>query len=573
MKRWLQHAIPFCLALLMLVPAYAVDNGQQTTGKRTYQQMFSDVPETHWAFTSIAELSERKAINGYPDEKFYPKNTVTRAEFAKILVVASGLNAQAVPASSFSDVPTTEWSSPFIETAKPYLTGFTSGKRLLFKPNTAALREDVAVAIVRLKGYDTRLADLSILSTMFKDADSISNVARPYVALAVENGLINGLPDGTFRGQATITREEAAAILWRAFQYGNDNKVIPGETPAPVLPTPTAPKGKTYNVETLATFAGTSFFDAMQIVTTGSNDIYVLAQNRIYLVKDGKSTVVMDGDSLTYKISDKELITQVFHKAKTDAGFLPYIEGGESVTFSEGRIVGLAYDKIKDRVLALYAFPATPTYYDTTSDYDYVSMRAVYDVTKWEQPTSRHISNASSASILDFRNGPPNWRSEMQPLVLGNNLYAEAGVFDLTPGIDNAYSFKNVDGFSGNHYHFANIKGQLTGFENAKWHIYDMAAEYKDTSYTYVPDVSFSGGVAFDETNAYIMGDDHQIYQISFTPGKSGMKSPLLLSTEKIDVRDGKTIGRVTALALDADGSFIFFDCDNGLLRKLSVIK
>ena len=572
MKQWLQRAIPFCLALLMVIPAYAVDYGQQTTGERTYQQIFSDVPETHWAFVFIAELSERKAINGYPDGRFYPKNTVTRAEFAKIMVAAAGLNAQAVSVSSFSDVPTTEWSSPFIETAKPYLTGFTAGNQLWFKPSTAALREDIAVAVVRLKGYDTRLADFSMLSTMFKDTDSISNAAKPYVALAVENGLMNGFPDGTFRGQATITREEAAAILWRAFQYGNDNKVIPGDgMPASVPATPAAPNGKPHKVETLAAFPGTGFFDAMQIVTTGSNEIYVLAKNSIYLVQDGKSTMVMDGDTLTYEISDKELITQVFHKTKTDAGFLPYIEGGESVVFSEGRIVGLAYDKEKDRVLALHTFPATSTYYGT-SDYDYVAMRAVYDVTKPE-PISRHIRSASSASILDFTNGPPYWRAELQPLVMGNNLYAETGVFDLTPGIDNAYSFQYIAGFSGNHYHFANIKGQITGFESSKWHVYDIAAGYKATPYPYAPDVPYSGAVTFDETNAYILGEDHQIYQIPFTPGKSGMKSSLLLPSDKIDIRDGKPIGRVTALALDAEGSFIFFDCDNGLLRKLSVTK
>lgn len=67
---------------------------------------------------------------------------------------------------------------------------------------------------------------------MFSDVDAISTAAQPYVALAVENGMISGYEDGTFRGQATITRGEAAAMLWRAFQYGGDSKLIPGETPA-----------------------------------------------------------------------------------------------------------------------------------------------------------------------------------------------------------------------------------------------------------------------------------------------------------------------------------------------------
>lgn len=233
-------AMLLTLALsLSLCTAYAVNYGDELNpDEKTYTQTFTDVPTKHWAFQYIAELVERGAINGYPDGKFYPDNIVTRQEFAKIMVAAAGLTATPAKQSSYTDVPLTHWASPFVETSKPYMTAYKTAAGLSFRPSEGALREDIAVAVVKLKGYDTRLADLSLLTTMFTDVSAISESAKPYVALAVENGLISGYGDSTFRAQNTIARSEAAAILWRAFQYGNDEKVTPDETPATPTPTP-----------------------------------------------------------------------------------------------------------------------------------------------------------------------------------------------------------------------------------------------------------------------------------------------------------------------------------------------
>lgn len=187
---------------------------------------FSDVPDDYWALTAIKDLSDRGVLGGYPDGKFRPSKVVTRAEFAKIMMLASGAKAKKVTKSTFADLQPSDWESPFVEASKTYLNGYKlSNGKVIFKPDSPAIREDIAVALVKLKGYDkTHLPDQSMLQAMFKDFSGISKYARNYVAIAVESGIASGFPDETFRPQQPVTRAQAASMLWRAYQYGDDIK-------------------------------------------------------------------------------------------------------------------------------------------------------------------------------------------------------------------------------------------------------------------------------------------------------------------------------------------------------------
>lgn len=51
-----------------------------------YAKEFSDLPQTHWAYKYISELSDRGVINGYEDGSYKPSGTITRAEFLKLIV-------------------------------------------------------------------------------------------------------------------------------------------------------------------------------------------------------------------------------------------------------------------------------------------------------------------------------------------------------------------------------------------------------------------------------------------------------------------------------------------------------
>lgn len=88
-------------------------------------------------------------------------STVTRAEYAKMLVCASTSKdsvAGASNSSPFKDVPYTHWAAGYIKTAvqQGWLSGYLDGS---YKPNKTVTLEEAATGVLKLLGYST--TDLS----------------------------------------------------------------------------------------------------------------------------------------------------------------------------------------------------------------------------------------------------------------------------------------------------------------------------------------------------------------------------------------------------------------------------
>ncbi|NMA63727.1 MAG: S-layer homology domain-containing protein, partial [Syntrophomonadaceae bacterium] len=163
----------------------------------------------HWAEASIKALVDKGAIAGYPDQTFKPNRTITRAEFAKVLVKAFELEAK--DGKVFEDTAS-HWAKDDIATANAHgiIKGYSDQK---FGPNDLITREQVAVMV-------TRAANLtaSDQAPVFTDSAEISDWAQEAVASAAEAGIINGYPDGSFQPQGNATRAEAATIIMRAIK-------------------------------------------------------------------------------------------------------------------------------------------------------------------------------------------------------------------------------------------------------------------------------------------------------------------------------------------------------------------
>jgi|GEM_PF-2384061 len=186
---------------------------------------FSDVKDDNWAYPYINELTEKRVINGYEDGTFKPNDQVTRNEFAKLMTLLLQIPLIDSATQTFTDVDRSSWAFGYVETVRSYMTGYYDGSAYYFKGSAPAVREDMAVALVKAMGLEDQDVDLSELAAIFSDSESISQNLRKYVLIAYKNKLIDGYPDGTFGAQRAITRAETTALLSKVYKSDAMEKV------------------------------------------------------------------------------------------------------------------------------------------------------------------------------------------------------------------------------------------------------------------------------------------------------------------------------------------------------------
>lgn len=209
--------------------------------------VFSDVTG-HWAEETILKFKDKNIISGYPDGTFKPDNSVTRAEFAKIVTETFGL--QEKNTLNYDDVMAENWYYPYLEcsakyipiyplpisyeTNIPYQEVYEKGLNC-FLPETAAIRMHIAETLVEIKKEKENInmelptiQDIQIdVASVFKDDDYENlyvthgkvpeNVKRmfEYTFLANKLNIIQGDDDGYFRPYDNVTRAEVITMLDR----------------------------------------------------------------------------------------------------------------------------------------------------------------------------------------------------------------------------------------------------------------------------------------------------------------------------------------------------------------------
>lgn len=226
---------------ILLVLLLLVMNGVYASNSKGNSQpwgQFKDIEKDFWALPAIQKMLDLGIIKGFDDDTFRPNALVTRAEFAKIMVLALKLEVPKVKDSEFVDVSDNFWALPYIEAARNYLTGYQATNGIKFKPNQAAVREDMAVALVM--ALKLPLTNLDPLNG-FADVDQISPELKPYVATAIANGIMKGSEkEGKkyFAPQGELTRAEAAQLIANVLT-GIEKKILLPKDQKVVLPTTT----------------------------------------------------------------------------------------------------------------------------------------------------------------------------------------------------------------------------------------------------------------------------------------------------------------------------------------------
>ncbi|CEQ22242.1 putative S-layer protein [[Clostridium] sordellii] len=163
----------------------------------------------HWAKKEINQFISSGYVNGYEDGTFRPDNSITRAEFVKLVNKYFGFNIK--EEINFSDINTNDWyyNDICIASKSGYINGYEDKT---FKPNKTITREEVSKILITIKNKQDNVYDKL---NKYPDKNKVSNWAKPYVEGAIEQGYLKGNDSGFLNPTNNITRAESITILSR----------------------------------------------------------------------------------------------------------------------------------------------------------------------------------------------------------------------------------------------------------------------------------------------------------------------------------------------------------------------
>jgi len=167
----------------------------------------SDVKSADWCAPYIFDLMLDGIVTGYKGGVYMPRQTITRAEFAKMLCKVKGWSVSETAAADCVDVPPSHWAHSYVKTLRQngVVDGYACNS---FKADQALSRAEAVKMIVRTQGYK-----LDTTSETFPDI--IGSWASDFILTARKYNLVTGYPDGSFQPDGTITRAEAAKLIWQ----------------------------------------------------------------------------------------------------------------------------------------------------------------------------------------------------------------------------------------------------------------------------------------------------------------------------------------------------------------------
>jgi hypothetical protein len=168
---------------------------------------FSDISE-HWSEAGIKQAVSGGIVTGYLDGTFKPNHTVTRAEFAVMLMNTLKPNVDGASLIFTDSVTIGAWAKSAIAQAVQagIIKGYADGS---FRPSAVITRAEMAVMIAGAMGQSME-ADAA---TGFADDKDIPAWAKGSVAYVKQAGIVQGKGDNQFAPQDHATRAEAVTIL------------------------------------------------------------------------------------------------------------------------------------------------------------------------------------------------------------------------------------------------------------------------------------------------------------------------------------------------------------------------
>ncbi len=189
-----------------------------TTSTTLAGVVFPDVPPVHSFYEEIVRLASAGVVSGFDDGLFHPDDLVTRAQFAKIVVLALDKHTPEIDNATtptFSDVHYVGSDYPFdyVEEAAGLgiIQGYGDGT---FGPQSNVIRAQLALILVRAGGSSLLQPPVGYLGP-FTDVPAY---ARDAVSIAFYNGLLSGKTATIFDPYGKATRGHVAKMVYELRQ-------------------------------------------------------------------------------------------------------------------------------------------------------------------------------------------------------------------------------------------------------------------------------------------------------------------------------------------------------------------
>ena len=193
-------------------PGTTFETETPTTENTTMEyNIFDDIEDISWAKDAIVHLAQLGIINGKTQTKFFPNDTITREELAKILVLtyAKDVSANAV---TFRDADPKMWYYPYISRA--VAAGIVNGySKETFGVGSPVTRQEMCTMIYRA-AIRSGVA-LESGQIMFDDETQIADYAKDAVCALAASGIVVGNDLNHFEPHAAATRAQVAKIIYR----------------------------------------------------------------------------------------------------------------------------------------------------------------------------------------------------------------------------------------------------------------------------------------------------------------------------------------------------------------------
>ncbi len=200
---------------------------------RSGPDTFSDVLMDFWASEEINACFRQGVVRGYNDGSYQPDLPVSRDQMAVYIARALARGEDNMPEHagdpSFLDVPDDSWAYDYIEYVvdQGVVQGYPDGS---YQPEQLVSRDQMAVYIARSIAIPTGEAGLADYTPpdepTFPDVPNTGYGAdgtQPfwafkYIEYCAQEGVVGGYADGTYQPQVTVTRDQMAVYITRAFE-------------------------------------------------------------------------------------------------------------------------------------------------------------------------------------------------------------------------------------------------------------------------------------------------------------------------------------------------------------------